>query len=137
MACSHGFSAPFYDLTYADDTVLIAGTAQRTEQLLTLVAHSNLQLNWSKSLLLKSPSSQNHVFNQHGEMLEHAKYLGVILSRNGSSKMDVTERLKKARKHFATLHHVWRHAALPIHWKLRIYNAVLLPMIVYGMESQD
>ena len=52
---------PFYDLAYADDTALIAGTAQRTEQLITLVAktaaHSNLQLNWSKSLLLKSPSS--------------------------------------------------------------------------------
>ena len=38
---------PFYDLAYADDTALIAGTAQRTEQLLTLVentaTHSDLQ----------------------------------------------------------------------------------------------
>ena len=92
---------PFYDLAYADDTALIAGTAQRTEQLLTLVentaAHSNLQLNWTKSLLLMSPSSQNHVYSQHGEMVkevDHAKYLGVILSRNASGKKDVTERLR-------------------------------------------
>ena len=96
-------------------------------QLLTLVentaAHTKLQLNWSKSLLLKSPSSQNHVYNQHGEMVkevDHAKYLRVILSRNGSSKKDVTERLCKARKHLGTLHHFWRHTGLPI---------------VYGMES--
>ena len=88
---------PFYDLAYVDDTALIAGTAQRMEQLLTLVentaAHSNPQRNGSRSLLLKSPSSQNQVFNQHGVMVkevDHAKYLGVILSRNGSSKKDVT-----------------------------------------------
>ena len=112
---------PFYDLAYADDTALIAGTAQRTEQLLALVentaAHSNLPLNWSKSLLFKSPSSQNHVYNQHGEMVkeaEYARYLGVILSRNGSSLKDVTERLRKARKHFGTIHHFWRNTGLPI-----------------------
>ena len=43
---------PFYDLVYADDTALIAGTAQRAEQLFTLIenaaAHSNLQLNWEQ-----------------------------------------------------------------------------------------
>ena len=88
---------PFYDPAYADDMALI-----------DTAAHSNLQLNWSKSLLLESPSSQNHVYNQHVETVkevEHAKYLGDILSRNGSSKKDVTERLHKARKHFSTLHH--------------------------------
>ena len=48
-----------------------------------------------------------------------------MLSRNGSSRKDVTERLAKARKHFNTPHHFWRHTGLPLHWKLRIYNAVL------------
>ena len=28
-----------------------------------------------------------------------------------------------------------KQSGLPIHWKLRIYNAVSVPMIVYGMES--
>ena len=43
-------------------------------------------------------------------------------------------RLRKARKHFGTLHHFWRHAGLPMYWKLRSYNAVFVPMIVYCME---
>ena len=29
----------------------------------------------------------------------------------------------------------WRHTGLPLHWKLRIYNPVFVPMIAYGMES--
>ena len=125
----------FYDLAYADDTALV-------EQLLGVVestaAHSNLTLNWGKCLLLISPASRNHVYNATGGMVketEHAKYLGVILSRNGTARKDVNERLAKARKHFSTLHHFWRHSGLPVHWKLRIYNAVFIPMLTYGMES--
>ena len=59
--------------------------------------------------------------------VEHAKYLRVIISGNGSSCKDVTERLRKARKHHGTLHHFWRHTGLPIHWKLSIYNEVFVP----------
>ena len=133
---------PFYDLAYADDTALVAGTADRAEQLLSIVetiaSHSNLQLNGEKSVLLKSPSSQNPVYNQHGnnvKEVEHAKYLGVFLSRNGTMRKDVTECLRKAKKHFNTRHHFWRHTGLPLHRKLRINKAVFVPMSVYGMES--
>ena len=59
--------------------------------------------------------------------VEHAKYLG--LSRNGSSRKDVTERLAKARKHFNTFYHFGGTQGF------RIYNAVFVPMLVYGMES--
>ena len=137
-----GQQTNFYDLAYADDTALVASTAERAEQLVALTettaAHSNLALNWDKCLLLKSHYSRNPVRNLTGEEIkevEHAKYLGVMLSRNGSCRKDVTERLAKARKHFNTLHHFWRHTGLPIHWKLRIYNAVFAPMLVYGMVS--
>ena len=123
-------------------TALIAGAADRAEQLLavveTVASQCNLQLNWVKSVLLKSQASQNSVYNMHGDQVKevtHAKYLGVHLSRNGTTRKHVTERLRKARKHFNTLHHFWRHTGLPPQWKLRIYNAAFVPMIVYGMES--
>ena len=89
-------------------------------------------------MLLKSQASQNDVHNMHGNKVKevrHAKYLGVYLSRNGTTRKDVTERLCKARKHFNTLHHFWKHTGFPLQWKLRIYNAVFVPMIEYGMES--
>ena len=63
----------FYDLAYADDTALVARTAERAQQLLgvveTTAVHSNLTLNWDKCLLLKSPASKNHVYNATGGMV--------------------------------------------------------------------
>ena len=133
---------PFYDPAYADDTALIAGTASRAEQLLhtlqKVASHSNLHLNLKKCVLLRSPTSQNTVHFTNGTPLtieQHAKYLGVTLSSDGSSHRDVLTRLAKARKHFHSLHQFWRNTDLTLKWKLRIYNAVFIPLVTYGLES--
>ena len=132
----------FYDLAYADDTALIAGTANRAEQLLhtlqKVASHSNLHLNLKKCVLLRSPTSQNTVHFTNGTPLTielHAKYLGVTLSSDGSSHRDVLTRLPKARKHFNSLHQFWRNTDLTLKWKIRIYNAVFIPLVTYGLES--
>ena len=133
---------PFYDLAYADDTALIAGTAHRAELLLhtlqKVASHSNLHLNLKKCVLLRSPTSQNTVHFTNGTPLTielHAKYLGVTLSSDGSSHRDVLTRLAKARKHFNSLHQFWRNTDLTLKWKIRIYNAVFIPLVTYGLES--
>ena len=133
---------PFYDLAHADDTALIAGTAKRAEQLLhtlqQVAAHSNLHLNLKKCVLLRSPTSHNTVHFTNGTPLtieQHAKYLGVTLSSDGSSHRDVPTRVAKARKHFNSLHQFYRNTDLTLKWKLRIYNAVFIPLVTYGLES--
>ena len=133
---------PFYDLAYADDTALIAGTAKRAEQLLhtlqKVASHSNLLLNLKKRVLRRSPTSQNTVHFTNGTPLtieQHAKYLGVTLSSDGSSHRDVLTRVAKARKHFHSLHQFWRNTDFTLKWKLRMYNAVFIPLVTYGLES--
>ena len=133
---------PFYDLAYADDTALILGTATKAEQLLHILqkvaAHSNLHLNLKKCVLLRSPTSHNTVHITNGTPLtieQHAKYLGVTLSSDGSSHRDVLTHVAKARKHFNSLHQFWRNTDLTLKWKLRIYNAVFIPLVTYGLES--
>ncbi|CAE7260206.1 Pol [Symbiodinium natans] len=132
----------FYDLAFADDTALMSGTAAKTEQLLhavqTTAAHSNLRLNVKKCMLLRSPASSGAVHFTDGtpvQQVDHAKYLGVILSSDSSSHRDVVQRIAKARKNFNALHSFWRHADISRKWKLRIYNAVFVPLLTYGMES--
>ena len=66
---------------------------------------------------------------------QHAKYLGVTISSDGSSHKDVLTRVAKARKHFNSLHQFWRNTDLTLKWKLRIYNAVFIPLVTYGLES--
>ena len=133
---------PFYDPAYADDTALIAGTAKRAEQLLHILqkvaAHSNLHLNLKKCVLLRSPTSHNTVHFTNGTPItieQHAKYLGVTLSSDGSSHRDVLTCVVKARKHFNSLHQFWRNIDLTLKWKLRIYNAVFIPLVTYRLEA--
>ena len=67
--------------------------------------------------------------------LQHAKYLGVTLSSDGSTRKDITTRLAKARKRFHALRQFWRNTDQTLKWKLRIYNAVFIPLVTYGLES--
>eukprot|EP00439_Symbiodinium_sp_Y106_P086170 s397_g31.t1 len=103
---------PFYDLAYADDTALIAGTAKKAEQLLHILqkvaAHSNLHLNLKKCVLPRSPASHNTVHFTNGTPLtieQHAKYLGVTLSSDGSSHRDVSHAIGRASQASATFSH--------------------------------
>ncbi|CAE7861948.1 ODA1, partial [Symbiodinium sp. KB8] len=133
---------PFYDLAYADDTAPLVGTAISAEQLFHTLqrvdSSSNLHLNLKKCLLLRSPTSHNAITFTDGTPVtieQHAKYLGVTLSSDGSTNKDITTRLVKARKHFYALHQFWGNTDLTLKWKLRIYNAVFIPLVTYGLES--
>ena len=89
-------------------------------------------------VLLRSPTSHNTVHFTNGTPLtieQYAKYLGVTLSSDGSSHRDVLTRVVKARKHFNSLHQFWRNADLTLKRKLRIYNAVFIPLVTCGLES--
>ena len=54
-------------------------------------------------------------------------YLRLMLSSNDTCRKHITETLAKTRKQ-----HFWQHAGLPILWKRPIYNAVFMPLLVYG-----
>ena len=59
---------------------------------------SDLAFKCDKCLLLNSQFSRNSVHNFTGDRIkeaEHPKYLGVMLSRNGMTRKDVTERLNE------------------------------------------
>jgi hypothetical protein len=98
----------------------------------------SLHLNRDKCVLLRSASAKHTVHYADGTELPPAataKYLGVILTPDGSCKADIAQRLARARKHFFALHNFWRHTHLSTQWKIRIYKAVFIPLLCYGMES--
>ena len=127
---------PFYDLVYADDTALIAGTAQRAEQLLHILqrvaAHSNLHLNRKKCVLLRSPTSHNTAnFSQTAPHSQSNNTPNILALHSAATvpltaSQDVLTRVTKARKHFNSLHQFWRNTDLTLKWKLPIYNGAPL-----------
>ena len=108
---------PFYDLAYADDTALLAGTATRAQQLLhtlqAVASHSNLRLNLKKCILLRSPTSHK-TDHLHKRYTCHHRAALQVPWRNAQQirlhpQRHVTTRLAKARKHFHSLHQFWRN----------------------------
>ncbi|CAE6963680.1 unnamed protein product, partial [Symbiodinium sp. CCMP2456] len=103
---------------YADETAIFTGIAERGEQIVhtlqEIAAHSNLTLNYEKSVLLRSQAARSHIHLFKGDrnkQVTQAKYLGVMLSSDSSARQTSPPGFE------------------------RICNAVFVPMRAYGMES--
>ena len=137
----HSVNTPLFDLAYADDTALIGkswGTVQRAlHHIESIASQYNLKLNKSKCIHLRQ-NSPHFIRFTDGTPTKHqhqAKYLGVVIRDDCSTLTDITSRIGKARAGFQTLHKFWRHTDISISYKLKIYRAVFIPMLTYGMES--
>ena len=100
---------PFFDIEFADDTVLIRRTQQQTQDLLALVqeeaAKYNLHLNKDKTEVAFSdgtpaPKTQSII------------YLGGLIDHMGRPGPEVRRRIAEARQVFRSLIRVWKHARL-------------------------
>ena len=137
----HSQQRPLFDLAYADDTIIVARTAQRTQQVLHLIestaAQYNLNLNTAKCELLRMNVHTDVHFTAGNtvKVKQTARYLGVILRADGFTHTDVAARIGKARAGYKKLHSFWRHADIPRSWKLKVFSTVFTPMLTYGMES--
>ena len=68
--------------------------------------------------------------------LEHFKYLGSTISCDGSLDREIDNRISKASQALGSLHtRVLSEHNIRLSTKLRIYNAVVLPSLLYGCET--
>ena len=73
--------------------------------------------------------------NQPVENVEKFTYLGSIVTSDGGALDDAKTRVNKARQVFQTLTKVWRSKNLTLHTKLRIFNANVKSVLLYGAET--
>ena len=70
------------------------------------------------------------------EVVSHFQYLGSIVQDDCSSALEVDSRICKASKAFQSLSRIlWYQRKIKSRTKLRILNAVILPTLLYGLES--
>ena len=109
---------PFFDVEFADDTVLIARTREQMQDLLLLVqqeaAKYNLHLNLDKTKLILYNSDASVVFSNGDPVPQVSSivYLGGLIDKNGRPGPEVRRRIGEARAVFQKLKRVWRHAGL-------------------------
>nr|VZI24201.1 unnamed protein product [Spirometra erinaceieuropaei] len=70
------------------------------------------------------------------QVVENFPYLGSTLSRNTKIDDEVANRISKASQAFGRLQStVWNRHGLQLSTKLKMYKAVILPMLLYGAET--
>lgn len=132
---------PFFDIEFADDTVLIARTGEHMQDLLWYVQDEaskyNLHLNLDKTKLILYNSDTSIAF-RYGSLVQQVSsvvYLGGLIDETGKPGPEVRRRISESRQVFQKLKRVWRHAGLSIRKKLRIYKACIVSKLIYNLST--
>jgi len=137
---------PISDLCYADDVVLLADTEAQLRGALEILAEEaakfGLFINWSKTkvVLFAAPPdaprpSQLQVSASSAQYVDSFTYLGATLSVSGNSRADVSKRIGLSSAAMASFDALLWHRPLSLKTKLRVYHALVLSLLLYGVET--
>ena len=128
------------ELLYADDTLLVGSEKKAVEKLLHAIENQSnrygMKLNKAKCETL-ALNFKGKIKFQDGETVPGSKastYLGATLNTTGY-RAEVESRLQKANAVFNKLKTLWRNTGCNIKWKLRVFNACIMSVLLYGMEG--
>ena len=110
---------------------------EKTELLNTVSTQLGLNINRSKTKIMKSNTKNNNSITMNGEPLEETDsftYLGSTINKHGATEEDTKARIQKARVAFIMLRKLWRVEQIKINTKLRIFNSNVKAVLLYGSE---
>ncbi|KAK2175485.1 hypothetical protein NP493_728g00008 [Ridgeia piscesae] len=130
------------DLDFVDDLALLSHSHQqmqeKTELLNTVSTQLGLNINRSKTRIMKANTKNNNPITMNGEPLEETDsftYLGSTINKHGGTAEDVKARIQKARVAFIMLRKIWRAKQIKTNTKLRIFNSNVQAVLLYGSET--
>ena len=69
------------------------------------------------------------------EYVEEFCYLGSIIQHNSSCDANIRSRIGKANSVFARLNRIWKDRKLSLQIKMRLYESLILPTLLYSAET--
>lgn len=131
------------DLDYADDIALLQPDSASMQALLDRMAdhaeHVGLKIKPAKTkvIALNSPPPELHVYGEAIEVVDAFCYLGSTISgRTIAPNEDIACRIGKASTTFRRLSvRLWRRSDITIETKMKIFNASIVPVLLYGCET--
>ena len=132
------------DLEYADDTVALSDDLENLILALDTFAEEasklGLKINWDKTELMHIGDGEDPeplVYdNIEVKFVPKFKYLGSILTKNGDLKPEVNRRRALTASAMQSLSRLlWRHRHISRRTKIRVYNASVLSILLYGSET--
>ena len=132
---------PVMDLEYADDTALIAKTAEIATKLLQYTeeeaARYGLHVNRTKTFRLAYNSKEEVRFADGMAVpkVEVLKYLGTLMSDVGSTEHELKSRTRKALARCRALRPIWAASNLTTRQSLRVLNSCVFSALLYGLQT--
>src|ERR1700712_2607442 len=130
------------DLDFADDVCLlsnsIGGMQAKLRRLYSAGLKRGLKINIGKTKLMRINTNNSTPVEINGAVIEEVSefcYLGSMMSTNGGTAEDIHSRITKARAVYGGLSNVWNADTLNIRTKMRIFNACVLSVLLYGSET--
>ena len=133
---------PICNLRFADDIDLMAGSNQELQDLTNSLASSasayGMEISTEKSkVMVNSVNNTPANITMNGETLEVVtsfKYLGAILTDDGTSTTEVRTRIATATAAMARLSRVWK-SNINFKTKFRLYKSLVVSILMYGCET--
>ena len=131
-------------LLFADDMVLVADSEESLRVNITTLDETlrkwEMKMNWEKTEVMKVGKERGHYCVEVGdrklESVEVVKYLGVMISGDGRMEEEIRSRIGNAARVIGVLNEpVWKRKELSRRTKLRVYNAIVVPTLMYGSET--
>lgn len=130
-------------LLYADDTVILADTAESFQQTLNdfyeycQLWKLNVNIDKTKVIVFGSRIKRHFQFKLGPNILEIVdsyKYLGIFFSKTGSFLMARKHIAEQARKALYYLYTRINNLNLPIDLQIKLFDHTILPILTYGCE---
>ena len=102
------------------------------------ICSKGLRINKKKTQILRINSKcKNRILIDDQELKEVDKYiyLGANVSKQGGGSDDTVNRVRKARVSFMKLNQIWSSDIYKLRSKLRLFNTLVKPLLLYGSET--
>jgi hypothetical protein len=135
---------PITDLDFADDAALLADSLDVFKSALEVFSHEagklGLQVSWAKTKVQSlSPWTQTPddlvIGTEKVEAVTDFTYLGSVISQDCTSTRDVNRRIGIASSTMGRLRKIWSSKRLSLKTKLRLYNSLVISVIMYGASA--
>ena len=130
------------NLRYADDIILIAGSASDLQDLMARMQSAStemgLQINVKTTAVMSLNTTEKSEVSIYGERVQNVnsfKYLGVIFTEETTGAYEFQARLNQGYAKLATLKPVIQRKDVPATLKAKLIQAIVFPVVTYGCEA--
>ena len=123
---------------HSTHVILLHTHETKTRQLNQFAARTGLRINKKKTQILRINSKcENRILIDDQELKEVDKYnyLGATVSKQGGGGDYIVNRIRKARVSFMKLKQIWSSNIYTLRSKLRLFNTLVKPVLLYGSET--